>query len=49
MSDKSILQELMAARHNPIGMFTRETVQLYWENHTLQKMKTDLINLWLNS
>jgi hypothetical protein len=28
MSDKSILQELMAARHNPIGMFHRDTVTL---------------------
>jgi hypothetical protein len=49
MSDKSILKELMVAQHNPIGMFTRETVQLYWENYQLQQLRTDLINLWLNS
>jgi len=44
----TILSELQACNHNPIGMFTRETVQLYWENYQLQQLRTDLINLWLN-
>lgn len=44
----SILKELMVAQHNPIGMFHKDTVILYWENYQLQQLRTDLLNLWLN-
>ena len=44
----TFLSELRACGFNPIGMFHRQTVELYWENRQIQRTRTDLINLWLN-
>ena len=44
----TILSELQACNHNPIGGFSRDTVELYWQNHTTLELRRDLINLWLN-
>lgn len=44
----TVLSELTACGFNPIGMFRRETVELYWENYQIQRMRTDLLNLWMN-
>ena len=45
----TILNELLVCQHNPIGMFHRDTVDLFWENYQLQRTRKDLLNLWLNN
>jgi hypothetical protein len=45
----TILHELKVTSVNPIGMFSKDTVLLYWENYQIQRTRTDLLNLWLNN